>query len=147
SLAAKSDVPRADTLREIRGVRDTNSISAVEETTLKPGTTSSKEEEIRRDIELAFVAALQRMPEQEATESLMRHAVWSGLSDVRYAATEGLKSRPLHDFVPMLLDALATPIESSYHVDTFSNGSVHYTHVFEGEGPNAKFSLEFEDDA
>jgi hypothetical protein len=61
---------------------------------------------------------------------------------VRAAAIEQLKSRPRHDFVPLLLSGLSMPIESSFSVRTDAAGGVHYTHSLYREGQTADFSID-----
>ena len=82
------------------------------------------------------------MPEQAATASLTRHAVFSPLASVREAATDSLKLRSPHDYIPALLGALAMPIESTHRVVTDTDGSVHYFHSLYREGPLADWSFE-----
>jgi hypothetical protein len=51
-----------------------------------------------------------------------------------------LRERPQHDYVPILLEGLAAPIESSYRMDVDDDGSVTYLHVAYREGPFADWS-------
>jgi hypothetical protein len=67
--------------------------------------------------------------------------VLSAAADVRAAAVERLKSRPQHDFVPLLLSGLVMPIESSFQVTTDPDGSVHYTHSLYREGAHTDWSV------
>ena len=64
----------------------------------------------------------------------------SPFAEVRAEAIAHLRDRPLHDFVPMLLDALAAPVQSAYRVSTDPDGSVHYMHALYREGPFADWS-------
>lgn len=64
-----------------------------------------------RQLALAVVEAIGGVPDQAATESLVRHAVMSQWSSVRAAATNQLKDRPLHGFVPILIDGMMSPFE------------------------------------
>ena len=89
---------------------------------------------------LAFLAALAPMPEQQATEALMRQAVWSPFANIRDQATDELKKRPLYDYVPMLLDGMALPIQSSYTVDAADDGTVRYVHTFFRPGETTDYS-------
>lgn len=59
---------------------------------------------------LHAVAAFQRMPEYEATLALARQAVFAKEASVRSAATEVLKTRPFDEFVPGMIELLATPL-------------------------------------
>jgi hypothetical protein len=91
-------------------------------------------------VALAFLDALEKMPEQPATASLVRHAVFSPGNKARALATEKLKPRPQTDFVPILLNGLAMPLESSFDVRRSNDGSVHYSHTLYREGQDNDWS-------
>lgn len=133
---------RDEALAEIRGLRDAHAIPAIEELTLDGRLRSNDKFERNQQISEAFLAALETMPDQAATASLLRHAIFSPFKSVRATAIESLRKRPLHDFVPELLSALAMPIESSFRVVTDSDGSVHYFHSLYREGPASDWSFE-----
>jgi hypothetical protein len=132
---------REAALEEIRTVGSADSIPAIETVTLGRVPAGDREEDGVRQIALAFVEAIKTMPAHEATVSLLRHAVLSPLADVRLAATAGLKERPPHDYVPLLLDSLAMPIESSFSVTTDRSGCVHYRHSLYRERADADWSV------
>ncbi len=121
-------------LGEIRAITELAAIPAMEAATLVANPESEPGPVGRERMGQAFVSALELIDEQAATESLVRHAVLAGSASVRTAATEALGERPLHDFVPILLDGLAMPIESSFQVVTSDDGSVHYLHSLYREG-------------
>ena len=50
------------------------------------------------------------------------------------AAIAELHYRPLHDYVPTLLDGIVAPIKSAYRVVNDPGGSVHYIHAMYREG-------------
>ncbi len=75
---------------------------------------------------LAVVARLDAMPMQEATESLVRHAVFSEFDAVRAAAAEVLKRRPKYNCLPMLLAGLVEPLEIEVEYP-FGNGGYRRT--------------------
>ena len=64
-----------------------------------------------QQLALTVVDSLAGVKEQVATESLVRHAVMSKWSSVRTAATNQLKKRPLHGYVPILIDAMMSPYQ------------------------------------
>lgn len=133
---------RDEGLAEIRNLRDLLAIPAVEEITLDGRMKTNHQFEQKRQISEAFLAALDAMPEQAATASLLRHAVFSPFKSVREAAVESLHKRPLHDYVPELVAALSMPIESSFRVVTDTDGSVHYFHSLYREGQQVDWSFE-----
>lgn len=70
----------------------------------------------------AVVAKLAPSNAVEATNSLIRHAVFVPWPEVRQQAAKALESRPPHDWVPALLSGFEQPIELSYQyrLDRFS---------------------------
>jgi Pretoxin HINT domain len=141
-LSAGDIKSRDQALEEIRQLRDVNAIAAMDEITLDAKLTTNDDFEECLKFSKAWLIALVEMPEQQAALSLARHAAFSPLSSIRAAATDALKDRPLHDFVPQLLSALAMPIESTYRIVTDTDGSVHYFHSLYREGPLADWSFE-----
>lgn len=116
ALAKKHDGSPIEILDEIRAVNDPSAIPSFERVTLDTDGSESKSNERRRQLSLAFLDALETMSDTAATQSLVRHGVQSSFSKVRDEAIERLRKRPLHDFVPLLLDGLAAPIESSFRM-------------------------------
>jgi hypothetical protein len=93
-------------------------------------------------IAVAFLDALDKLPEQVSTESLVRHAVFSPGNKARNSAIEKLKPRPQTDYVPILLNGLAMPLESSFSVRANPDGSVFYSHSLYREGQHHDWSSE-----
>lgn len=133
---------REEAVVEIRALTDPDAIPALEDVTLNADVSTDLELARCRQISRACIEALSAMRAQTATDSLIRHAFFSAVPDARDAAIAALRQRPLHDFVPILLDALAMPIESSFRVATDSDGSVHYWHSLYREGRHANRSIE-----
>lgn len=140
ALAKKSGQERDEVLGEIRAARDVKAIPAFERLTLDGDQPRNERERTRTDLSLAFIAALGDLDEQAATESLVRHAVLSSFASVRREAGDVLHDRPPHDFVPLLLEGLAAPIESSYRMEVDADGTVNYSHALYREGPFADWS-------
>ena len=141
-LAAGDIVSRDAALDEVRAIADPDAIPALEDATLYAQIETTPEEQRCHFLGLAFVEALGGMPAPAAAASLARHAVLSPISEVREAAIERLRERPMNDYVPLLLDALAMPIESAFQVITDPDGSVHYRHSLYVDGRRADWSLE-----
>jgi hypothetical protein len=127
-------------LEEIRAVTEVEAIPAFELVTLGGEPSNDFENEPRRQMSLAFLGALEAMTGQEGTQSVVRHAVLSEFDDVRDEAIDKLRYRPLHDYVPLLLDGLSARIESSFRVVVDNDGSVHHMHSIYREGPFADWS-------
>lgn len=141
-LAAGDLASRNTALGEIRQLSDPLAIPAIEEITLDRSLKTNDQFERSLAMGQALVEALDEMPSQPATQSLLRHAIFAPTKSVREASIAALKKRPLHDYIPALLSLLAMPVESSYRVVTDTDGSVHYFHSLYREGPLADWSFE-----
>jgi hypothetical protein len=139
-LSAGDLASRDQSIDEIRTLSDIDAIPILEEATLNQRLYTNRQFEHSMQVGLAFVQALDTMSDQAATESLVRHAVLSPISDVRASASEALKQRSPHDYLPLLLDSLAMPIESSYRITTDADGAVNYWHSLYRVGPTADWS-------
>lgn len=142
AISSPDAAARGAALDEIRALCDVAPIPAIEDVTLGPDAFRKHESDECRQISLAFVEALTKMPEQPATLSLARYAAMSPSPDVRGAAIGELKARPMYEFVPQLLDALEMPIESSFSVTTDLDGSVHYHHSLYREGIDSDWAYD-----
>ena len=141
-FAAGDLASRNAALDEVRAVSDPDAIPALEEATLYADVETTPEEQQCLLLSRAFVDALGQMPDPSAAVSLTRYAVLSRFEDVRTASIERLRERPMTDYVPLLLDALAMPVESVFQVTTDPDGSVHYRHSLYIDGRQADWSLE-----
>jgi hypothetical protein len=157
AFAGKGKMSPSEAISEIRSVHDVDAIPVIEDLTWRPdaatvresqnGELTSEQIELRRKVSLAFVAALAPMSDQAATEALVRQAVWSPFSDIREQSTVELCKRPLYDYVPILLGGLAMPVETSYQIETSSDGSVHYVQSLYQPGAAADHSMDIVDTA
>ena len=144
ALADKKDRAPLAVLDEIRAVDDIAAIPAFEDVTLKGSQAANEMNTTVRRLSLAFVSALDKLHDEAATESLLRHAVMSSFVDVRAAAIGKLRYRPLDEFVPTLLDNFIAPMKSDYRVVNDPDGSVHYLHSIYREGPFQDWSYRSE---
>ena len=87
---------------------------------------------------LAVVARLDAMSVQDATESLVRHAVFSEYEAVRLAAAEMLKSRPMYNYIPLLLAGLVAPREVAIELPYGSTDYVRRTTILHGPDSTMK---------
>lgn len=86
---------------------------------------------------MLVVEAIAQMPEQDAVESLIRHAVFSPWPEVRDEASLQLKSRSQECFVPLLMAEMYTPVESRTALAP-ANGRLVYRHAFVREGQDQR---------
>ncbi len=82
---------------------------------------------------LAVVAFLDAQSNQAATESLIRHAVFSEFGAVRVAAAEALKKRPKYNYIPILIAGLVAPLEIDVEYP-YGNGGYRRTTTIQ-KGP------------
>jgi hypothetical protein len=84
---------------------------------------------------LKGVEKLSELPGNESAVSLARQAVFSPWPQVRQAAANGLKPRDWETFVPVLLSAMRSPIQTriQFYSD-FDSGRLLYRHIFFREG-------------
>ncbi|MDD4268320.1 MAG: polymorphic toxin-type HINT domain-containing protein [Pirellulales bacterium] len=79
-----------------------------------------------------MVAHLDGQPNQRATESLVRHAVFSESVAVRVAAAEALKKWPKYNYIPILIAGLVAPLEIEIEFPYGDRGSRRTTVVQRG---------------
>ncbi len=87
------------------------------------------------------IEAFSRMSHYEATIMLAKHAVGSEFQVVREAAVKALRGRELHDYVPLLLDGLQSPVSTRYWVQPLPDGRVLYRHDLFREGALENYAL------
>jgi hypothetical protein len=139
ALAGKNKLSPAEAIDEIHAIKTIDAIPAIEAATLRSNL-PRQEMEQRHNISVAFMEALEKMPAHAATESLVRYAMYSAFSDVRGAAIKELRKRPMHDYVPQLLDNLTMPLESHVTIGTSPDGTVHYRHNLYRGGATADYA-------
>ena len=86
------------------------------------------------EIALWVTEVLDKIDAPEAATALARQAVFSRWERVREAAAEKLKSRDPVSYVPMLLSALQTPVQSRAELYRAPNGRLTYGHMLYREG-------------
>ncbi len=80
------------------------------------------------------IAQLKKMPQREAALALARHAVISPWPEVRKEAALELRKRHLDTYVPALLSAMHTPVQTRIEVGRGFAGRLVYRHSFYREG-------------
>jgi len=112
NLASGDPKSRAKAREQIERTTDPAALRTLEILCAEQTNSSARKDEARQAFGMATVAAVGRMPQQSATESLVRLAVYSPDVPVRRAAIKQLKSRPLVSYVPLLLDGLEMQLEA-----------------------------------
>ena len=82
------------------------------------------------EFQIQVVRRLATFPQYVATKALVQYAVLPESVIVRDEAAKALKSRPMYEYVPLLLSGLSAAIESQYDVKQLPDGRVIYNHIF-----------------
>ncbi len=88
---------------------------------------------------LVVVAYLDGQANHAATESLIRHAVFSQFDAVRAAAAESLKKRPKYNYLPILVAGLVAPLEMDVEYPYGNRGYKRTTLVQHGMDYDLKY--------
>jgi hypothetical protein len=86
---------------------------------------------------LEAINVLGRIPEHEATQSLVNHALHLPWESAREAAIEQLRTRSPHDFLPLMLNQLVSTMKTQTEVYVGPDGMVHRHHHLHQEGAEA----------
>jgi hypothetical protein len=145
-LNAGSGVERAEAATEMQDIKDPAVIPALEWAVYSDSPKSPAKGNAATPFQRQAIALLGRLPEQRATYSLAGHAVLAPQAELRSAAADELKKRPLHDFVPNLLSGLANPIQFDYAM-AFDRGTgmANYRAVVSQEGRDTVRQVEYSD--
>lgn len=119
--------------KELKQVRDPEAVPALLDEFAEVAPTESQT--VDRQTELMSV--LGSINDSAAINNLLTFAVRSQKEQVRYAAINELKSKPLHEFVPTLLAEMKLPVEASVRIYSVGNQVVtNYSYGQEGPGEN-----------
>jgi hypothetical protein len=122
---------RDEAIEQLHALKEPSLIVALE-AMLPIGGPRFQEEAIQR---------LTKFREYEATLSLVKYAVLSPHSLARRAATAALKVRPLHEYVPVLLGGLKSPLKSQFQVRWDARGRLIYDQAVLQEGTTSNLLL------
>lgn len=98
---------RAAGLKDLRSLATTQTLPVLEQFLASQSESAA----------LAVVAILSDWESYRASQSLARLALFSPWESVRTSAVKRLRSRPLEDYVPMVLTLMHMPVTSQYKVD------------------------------
>ena len=129
----------------MRDVTDPAVIPALESTVWSDLAKASAKRDAASAFQREGVAWLGRLSVQRATYSLTQLSVLGKQADLRGAAANELRSRNLHDFVPILLDGLANPVQFDYSITLDAEGMASYSAVLSREGRDADRQVRFAD--
>ncbi len=131
-LQSSRPTQRAEAMAALRQIDDPAAIPAIERLL------SIRDDQLASEA----VGIIANIDHIDATESLVRHAVVSPWPNVRREATIQLEKRPLHEFVPLLLDAFQSPIRSVFQITPGPAGQILHEHLLFQEGKRENRQLE-----
>ncbi|HEY2147707.1 MAG TPA: hypothetical protein VGH32_07200, partial [Pirellulales bacterium] len=113
-FGAGSETERDQAADEMARLADPSVIPALEWAILSDAPKPPAKGDSATRFQREAIALLGHLSEQRATYSLAAYSVLAPQAELRKLAAAQLKSRPLHDWVPLLLSALANPIRFDY---------------------------------
>ncbi len=96
------------------------------------------------ELNLLLIDAVGKMPQPEATRALLRRAILPDSQEVRAAAADQLKKRPMHAYVPLLIAAMPNSMTTRFHVQVLPNGAVVHEHEILLQGGEADIAMSYE---
>jgi hypothetical protein len=130
---------RDKALTAVRSLNDSAAIPVLE-AVLAVNADSAKGNELNR----LLIDTVGRMPHPDATSVLLRRAIVPESLEVRTAAADELKKRPMHVYVPQLIAATPGSLKTRFHVSVLPGGMVLHEHEFYLEGQKADFAINYE---
>ena len=129
---------RQDAFAALGNVADVREIPALEYAVAREGKTASDGERI--ELYLAVVDSLSKSDDPQATHRLLDYAVYAVPTEVRQRAAQHLKPRPVTDYVPQLMGALAAPVEANIVGFAAADGTVFVEEMYAQSGPLADYT-------
>ena len=123
-LRSKSELKRESAKKRLNEIDDPAALLAME-TVLAPDS---------EQVAMLVVAAADKFTQNEAALTLARLGVYAPWKRVREAAASKLKNRPRDAFVPAMLSAMYTPVQTSMQLYRGPGGRMMYRHTFLREG-------------
>jgi hypothetical protein len=134
-----SQKDRDAALEKLRTLSDPGAIAPLEATFAVNGDSKHATE-----LNLLLIDTVTRMPHPEATQVLLRRAIIPDSLEIRTAACDQLKKRPMHAYLPQLIAALPGKLKTQFHVYVLPGGMVLHEHEVFIEGQKADMSFTYE---
>jgi hypothetical protein len=129
---------RAAAFAALSNVADVREIPALEYAVQREARSTSDDESL--ELYLAVVESLSKSDDPQATHRLLDYAVYAVRPQVRQLAAQKLKPRPVTDYVPQLMGALAAPVEAEVVGFAAADGTVFVEEVYAQSGPLADYT-------
>lgn len=121
----------------LSNVADVREIPALEYAVEREAKSTSDDEAL--ELYLAVVESLSKSDDPQATHRLLDYAVFAVRPEVRQLAAQKLKPRPVTDYVPHLMGALAAPVEAAVVGFAGADGTVFVDQYYRQSGPLADY--------
>lgn len=120
----------SEAISQLRAIKDVSALPTMETASTNGGPAFAN----------LIVEAIAAMPEQAATDALVREAVSSQYDTVRESAAAALKERSLFSYVPTLISILQAPIRVEFEQYFDEANSRHRLAMFQ-DGPLAAYQV------
>ncbi len=127
-LTQRGELKRNAAKEKLAAIKDGSAVLALETILSARGS----------ELSLLVLKTLDAMEDNEATLSIARHAVQSPWPQVRQAASQMLKSHTKDVYVPSMLSAMYTPVQTRMELYAGPGGRMCYRHSFFREGQSEK---------
>jgi hypothetical protein len=128
-----------DALRGLRQFKDPAALAALE-SVFGANPKSQKSDDLNRLV----IETAGRIRDPMATKVLLRRAITVDSADVRAAACDELKKRPIHAYVPQLVAAIPSKLGTRFHVFVLPGGAVMHEHEIFIEGQAADLAMTYQ---
>ena len=128
-----------EAIAKLKDLKDPEAIPALETVFAADGTSPKSTQ-----LNLLLVETISRVPHPDATQLLLRKAIVADSEEVRTAAADALKKRPMHTYVPSLIAAMPGSLKTLFHVRVMPNGIVVHEHEILLEGRDSDLSITWE---
>ncbi len=130
-LESRNPALREAAEQQMRALNDVGAVPALEAVFARS----------KPDVAVVAIRTLSTMPEQPATDSLLRTAVMPDDDAIRRAAAEALHARDIFAYAPQLIDSLVRPLEVSFEQSSDLAGGFRERLQLFREGP--RYNLSF----
>ena len=135
ALEDENQSRREEIVKQVRAVREPAELLALDFVVRRNLGQKNADRAAFQQVSGDMVCALKEMRGTPAAESLARYAVFSPFDNVRAAACDALKQRPLDHYVPLMLSWLGSLIETNFVIVRDADGNPAMQQTFFREGP------------
>ncbi len=129
SLTSPRQATRDEAIAQLNAIKDTDAVTAVSSLISSP----------LPSVAMVVIKWMAQIDCVESSQALSRYAMFHPDDNVRHTAAESLKGRPLHDFVPNLIELTVSPVAEMLVPVFGADGTLSgYRQAFAQEGAEQK---------